>query len=132
MNHKTQAAELMIARRVVWHNSMGSASRPFVHWCVTRHIRTAAQNGKRGCLEKAGLFTRVFALRDIDLDVCQGEFLVLLGPSGSGKSTLLKILGGLDAPTSGVAKWRDHELTGATQAELTVYRREHVGFIFQF
>jgi putative ABC transport system ATP-binding protein len=71
-------------------------------------------------------------LRDIDLDVWQGEFLVLLGPSGSGKSTLLNILGGLDAPTSGVAKWRDHELTGATQAELTVHRREHVGFIFQF
>ena len=75
---------------------------------------------------------QVIALRDIDLDVWQGEFLVLLGPSGSGKSTLLNILGGLDAPTSGIAKWRDHELTGATDAELTVYRREHVGFIFQF
>lgn len=75
---------------------------------------------------------RVFALRDIDLDVWQGEFLVLLGPSGSGKSTLLNILGGLDAPTSGIAQWRDHILTGSTDEELTVYRREHVGFIFQF
>jgi len=75
---------------------------------------------------------RVFALRDISLEICQGEFLVLLGPSGSGKSTLLNILGGLDAPTSGTARWRDHELTGATDAELTTYRREHVGFVFQF
>ena len=72
---------------------------------------------------------RVFALKDIDLDIRQGEFLVLLGPSGSGKSTLLNILGGLDAPTSGTATWRDHELTGASDAELTTYRREHVGFV---
>jgi putative ABC transport system ATP-binding protein len=75
---------------------------------------------------------RVFALRDISLDICQGEFLVLLGPSGSGKSTLLNILGGLDAPTSGTARWRDHELTGASDNDLTAYRREHVGFVFQF
>lgn len=75
---------------------------------------------------------QVFALRDIDLDICPGEFLILLGPSGSGKSTLLNILGGLDAPTSGTARWRDHELTGATDEELTTYRREHVGFVFQF
>ncbi|MCB1474316.1 MAG: ABC transporter ATP-binding protein [Defluviimonas sp.] len=75
---------------------------------------------------------RVVALADIDLDIHAGEFLVLLGPSGSGKSTLLNILGGLDAPTSGSARWRDHELTGAGDAELTLYRREHVGFVFQF
>lgn len=74
----------------------------------------------------------VHALRDVDLDIAQGEFIVLLGPSGSGKSTLLNILGGLDAPTSGHARFRDHELTGATQAELTEYRRRHVGFVFQF
>jgi putative ABC transport system ATP-binding protein len=74
----------------------------------------------------------VFALRDLDLDIFAGEFVVLLGPSGSGKSTLLNILGGLDAPTSGTARWRDHELTGAGEAELTRYRREHVGFVFQF
>ncbi|RTM11035.1 MAG: ABC transporter ATP-binding protein [Hyphomicrobiales bacterium] len=76
--------------------------------------------------------SRVVALKDIDLDIRQGEFIVLLGPSGSGKSTLLNILGGLDAPTSGSAIWRDHQLTGASDAELTTYRREHVGFVFQF
>ena len=58
--------------------------------------------------------------------------MVLLGPSGSGKSTLLNIVGGLDAPTSGSAAWRDHQLTGASEAELTRYRRDHVGFVFQF
>ena len=74
----------------------------------------------------------VHALRDVDLDIVEGEFVVLLGPSGSGKSTLLNILGGLDAPTSGEARWRDHNLVGADDAELTRYRREHVGFVFQF
>jgi putative ABC transport system ATP-binding protein len=72
------------------------------------------------------------ALRGIDLDLFEGEFIVLLGPSGSGKSTLLNILGGLDAPTSGAVHFRDHELTGADERELTRFRREHVGFVFQF
>jgi putative ABC transport system ATP-binding protein len=74
----------------------------------------------------------VHALRDVSLDIYEGEFVVLLGPSGSGKSTLLNILGGLDAPSSGEARWRDHNLVGADDAELTRYRREHVGFVFQF
>src|SRR5512146_1104170 len=74
----------------------------------------------------------VHALRAVDLDIYEGEFVVLLGPSGSGKSTLLNILGGLDAPTSGEANWRDHDLAKADDAELTRYRREHVGFVFQF
>jgi putative ABC transport system ATP-binding protein len=74
----------------------------------------------------------VHALREVDLDIYEGEFVVLLGPSGSGKSTLLNLLGGLDTPTSGRARWRDHDLVGATDAELTRYRREHVGFVFQF
>jgi putative ABC transport system ATP-binding protein len=74
----------------------------------------------------------VHALRDLDLDILQSEFVVLLGPSGSGKSTLLNILGGLDTPTSGRAAWRGQELTGADEAMLTAYRREHVGFVFQF
>lgn len=74
----------------------------------------------------------VHALRDVDLDIFEREFVVLLGPSGSGKSTLLNILGGLDNPTSGQANWRDHNLIGADDAELTRYRREHVGFVFQF
>ncbi|MCZ8097826.1 MAG: ATP-binding cassette domain-containing protein, partial [Burkholderiales bacterium] len=74
----------------------------------------------------------VVALHDVDLDVRRGEFIVLLGPSGSGKSTLLNILGGLDAPSSGDVRFEDHPLTGASDAELTAYRREHVGFVFQF
>ena len=74
----------------------------------------------------------VHALRNIDLDIFEREFVVLLGPSGSGKSTLLNILGGLDVPTSGEAMWRDHDLVRADEAELTRYRREHVGFVFQF
>ncbi len=74
----------------------------------------------------------VHALRDVDLDIYEGEFVVLLGPSGSGKSTLLNILGGLDAPTAGEARWRDHNLVGADDDGLTRYRREHVGFVFQF
>ena len=75
---------------------------------------------------------QVHALRDVNLDIYEGEFVVLLGPSGSGKSTLLNILGGLDTPTAGEACWRDHDLVGADDAELTRYRREHVGFVFQF
>jgi putative ABC transport system ATP-binding protein len=72
------------------------------------------------------------ALRGIDLELREGEFLVLLGPSGSGKSTLLNILGGLDVPTSGRVLYRGTDLTAAGEAELTEYRRNHVGFVFQF
>jgi putative ABC transport system ATP-binding protein len=75
---------------------------------------------------------QVRALVDVDLQIRRGEFVVLLGPSGSGKSTLLNILGGLDVPTSGELSFADHRLTGAGEAELTRFRREHVGFVFQF
>jgi len=74
----------------------------------------------------------VHALQGVDLDLYEGEFVVILGPSGSGKSTLLNILGGLDAPSSGTVNFRDHHLVGAGERELTRYRREHVGFVFQF
>jgi putative ABC transport system ATP-binding protein len=74
----------------------------------------------------------VHALRGVDFDLFAGEFVVLLGPSGSGKSTLLNILGGLDVPTAGSVVYRDHDLTRAGEAQLTEYRREHVGFVFQF
>ena len=76
--------------------------------------------------------TEVHALRGVDLAIPAGEIVVLLGPSGSGKSTLLNILGGLDSPSSGSARFGDHELHGASDAQLTNYRREHVGFVFQF
>ena len=72
------------------------------------------------------------ALRGVDLDLYAGELVVLLGASGSGKSTLLNILGGLDVPTSGEVYYLDHKLTGASEEELTRFRREHVGFVFQF
>ncbi|MBT9538664.1 ABC transporter ATP-binding protein [Thiobacillus sp.] len=74
----------------------------------------------------------VHALRGIDLTLNRGELVVLLGPSGSGKSTLLNILGGLDAPSGGEVYYLDHKLTGASESELTRFRREHVGFVFQF
>src|SRR6185503_19863730 len=74
----------------------------------------------------------VEALRGIDFDLFPGEFVVLLGPSGSGKSTLLNILGGLDIPTSGDVIYQNENLTAAGEAELTAYRRTHVGFVFQF
>jgi len=74
----------------------------------------------------------VQALRGIDITLYRGELVVLLGASGSGKSTLLNILGGLDAPSGGEVYYLDHKLTGASEADLTRFRREHVGFVFQF
>ena len=74
----------------------------------------------------------VRALREVDLDIGAGEFIVLLGPSGSGKSTLLNILGGLDVPSGGEVRFRDQDLSAASEAELTAFRRRHVGFVFQF
>src|SRR5215470_9152687 len=75
---------------------------------------------------------QVDALRGIDLDLFEGEIIVLLGPSGSGKSTLLSLLGGLDRPTVGQIWFRDGELTSLDDGALTAYRRRHVGFVFQF
>jgi putative ABC transport system ATP-binding protein len=74
----------------------------------------------------------VHALRGVSLDLLESEFLVLLGPSGSGKSTLLNILGGLDVPSSGTVMYRGQNLTTADERSLTMYRRRHVGFVFQF
>jgi len=75
---------------------------------------------------------QVQALRGVDLELFEGELVVLLGASGSGKSTLLNILGGLDTASSGRVWYGAQELTQASDAELTAYRRDHVGFVFQF
>jgi putative ABC transport system ATP-binding protein len=102
--------------------------------------RRSAQTDKREVVFHARGLSKIYrmgevevtALRSVDLDLYEGEFVVLLGPSGSGKSTLLNILGGLDAPTSGEVIFRDHNLVAAGDRELTRFRREHVGFVFQF
>ena len=88
-------------------------------------IRAVSKTYRMGEIE-------VSALRTIDLDLYGGEFIVILGASGSGKSTLLNILGGLDTPTEGTVRYLEHELTAASERDLTRYRREHVGFVFQF
>jgi putative ABC transport system ATP-binding protein len=74
----------------------------------------------------------VNALNHTDLTIRKGEFVVILGPSGSGKTTLLNMLGGIDTPTSGRIVIDDVDISKATQRELTLFRREKVGFVFQF
>jgi len=76
--------------------------------------------------------TEIHALRGIDLTLYAGELAVMLGASGSGKSTLLNILGGLDHASSGQVLYRDQDLSQASERQLTIYRRDHVGFVFQF
>jgi putative ABC transport system ATP-binding protein len=97
---------------------MVSTSAVFRVWAVTKVYRMGE--------------VEVHALRGVDLDLYGGELVVLLGPSGSGKSTLLNILGGLDSPSSGRVSYDDHDLSVYDDAALTRYRREHVGFVFQF
>lgn len=92
---------------------------------VAFHVEALTKTYRTGEVE-------IKALRGIDLDIYQSEVLVLLGPSGSGKSTFLNILGGLDRPTTGRALFRDHNLVAMSDRELTLYRRDHVGFVFQF
>jgi putative ABC transport system ATP-binding protein len=76
--------------------------------------------------------TAVEALRDVDLDVRSGELVAVMGPSGSGKSTLMHILAGLDKPTSGTVKIAGTEITQLDDSKLTLLRRQHIGFVFQF
>jgi len=92
---------------------------------VVFEVRDLAKIYKMGEVE-------VHALRGANVELFSKELIVLLGPSGSGKSTLLNILGGLDTATSGFVSYRGRDLTKATEAELTEYRRFHVGFVFQF
>ncbi len=96
----------------------------------TRLVETFRAEGITKVYETGGL--RVEALRGVDLTLYEGELVVLLGPSGSGKSTLLNILGGLDLPTAGRLFFKDLELTACSPHDLTMYRRDHVGFVFQF
>ncbi|HWP48441.1 MAG TPA: ABC transporter ATP-binding protein [Candidatus Limnocylindrales bacterium] len=106
---------------------------------TTDKIKVLTSSGQKVVFEARNL-TKVYrmgevevhALRGIDLDLFEGELVVLLGPSGSGKSTLLNILGGLDVPTRGTVHYLDHNLTTYDDSMLTLYRREHVGFVFQF
>jgi putative ABC transport system ATP-binding protein len=102
---------------------MSAAPKPSSRLCYS--VRNLTKTYGQGA-------NAVHALRGVDLEIPEGELVVLLGPSGSGKSTLLNILGGLDSATSGEVYFRGHDLTRADSAELTVYRRRHVGFIFQF
>ena len=113
--------ELLNSRTLVSSTSKKDAEnlRPAF---IARHISKIYQMGE----------VQVQALRCVDLELYEGELVVLLGASGSGKSTLLNILGGLDVPTSGEVFYRDHNLSVDDDAGLTRYRREHVGFVFQF
>ncbi len=103
-------------------------------------MRNAAASGGAEPILEARAVTKIYrmgevdvhALRGVDLTLHEGEFLVLLGVSGSGKSTLLNLLGGLDVPTAGQLLYRGRELTQLGERALTTYRREHVGFVFQF
>jgi ABC-type antimicrobial peptide transport system, ATPase component len=106
---------------------------------MSAHVAPSAAGEPQPVLQARGL-TKVYrmgevdvhALRGVDCALYSGEFVVLLGASGSGKSTLLNILGGLDAPTAGQFLHRGRDLTQAEQSTLTRYRRQHVGFVFQF
>jgi putative ABC transport system ATP-binding protein len=103
-------------------------------------MAAAASSGTETPVLRARAVTKVYrmgeidvvALRGVDFDLYPRELVALLGASGSGKSTLLNILGGLDVPTSGDVRYADHDLASDDDALLTAYRREHVGFVFQF
>ena len=107
---------------------------------LARAANDKSTGGSRAPVFEARGITKIYghgdahvqALRGVDMELFAGEFVVLLGPSGSGKSTLLNILGGLDVPTSGSVHYLDHDLTKLDDQALTWYRREHVGFVFQF
>jgi putative ABC transport system ATP-binding protein len=111
---------LSLANSPIYGQPLAEADRPVVF--ITKGLSKTYQMGE----------VRVHALLDVDLTIYSGEFIVLLGPSGSGKSTLLNILGGLDHPSGGIACFADQDLTVATESQLTQYRREHVGLVFQF
>ena len=101
--------------------------------------RTISEDPDTACFDVRGLRrtygkgpAAVEALRGVDLQIPERELVVILGASGSGKSTFLNIIGGLDQATAGEVLFRGSDLSGASSAELTEYRRRHVGFVFQF
>ncbi|KJS41372.1 MAG: ABC transporter [Rhodospirillaceae bacterium BRH_c57] len=97
------------------------------------HVPQGVTLAARGLTKTYGSgSTAVQALRGVDLDLGRGELIALLGPSGSGKSTLLNILGGLDRPTAGQVLFQGEDISAAGERTLTRYRRDHVGFVFQF
>lgn len=104
---------------------MGTESR------ATKDLQPVLQARELSKVYRSGE-VEVHALRNVNLDLVSGELIVLLGASGSGKSTLLNILGGLDTPTSGEVRFLGQPLTAVDDAALTRYRRDHVGFVFQF
>jgi len=109
-----------------------------MNYCQENNVQRDATNKSLSTFTTSGL-TKVYgegpatvhALRGVDLEIPAGEIVVLLGPSGSGKSTLLNIIGGLDRGTEGTVYFQDQELSAMSDAQLTRYRREHVGFVFQ-
>jgi putative ABC transport system ATP-binding protein len=123
------ASHLLIERRI---SGMGltAITPPEPKGSDARRTRVFAARGLTKVYEMGEV--RVDALRGVDFDLDSGELVVLLGPSGSGKSTLLNILGGLDVPTSGEVFYEGRNLTAADEAALTMFRRRHVGFVFQF
>ncbi len=102
-----------------------SPPNPAMQQTITLRGRSLTKTYHTGAVD-------VHALRGVDISLYEGELVVLLGPSGSGKSTLLNILGGLDTPSSGEVSFRDLDVTSGDESLLTRYRRDHVGFVFQF
>jgi putative ABC transport system ATP-binding protein len=110
---------------MAWNKQGFTSNRNLAPLGVSFHVQNLSKVYRMGEVE-------VHALRSVNLDLYDGEFAVILGPSGSGKSTLLNILGGLDVPTNGEVFFHNRDLTHANDAQLTRFRRECVGFIFQF
>lgn len=141
ISHKERAKAAVFGEVGIYHNGIALAQLfdMALGHTVENHNSALTVTQRTGVFRCRGISkvyhmgdVEVHALRSVDLDLFEGELAVLLGASGSGKSTLLNIIGGLDVPTEGEVIFRDHNLTTANDSELTLYRRDHVGFVFQF